>query len=50
MRPGLAFDHSLSRLGHGKGFYDRFIRKYVSSGRQRPILGACPRREIAACG
>lgn len=45
MAVGLAFDLSLSRLGHGKGFYDRFIRKYVSSGRQRPILGAYPRRD-----
>jgi len=36
---GVAFDHSLSRLGHGKGYYDRFITSYVASGRSRPLLG-----------
>ncbi|CAG8591482.1 3696_t:CDS:2 [Paraglomus brasilianum] len=26
--PGLAFDHKKNRLGHGKGFYDRYLAKY----------------------
>ncbi|KAH7923451.1 5-formyltetrahydrofolate cyclo-ligase [Leucogyrophana mollusca] len=37
--PGVAFDRSLSRLGHGKGFYDRFITSYAAS-RPRPFLVA----------
>ena len=54
----MAFDRSLSRLGYGKGFYDRFLASYASppaqQGRgdgstplqpqQRPKLGEyCPR-------
>jgi 5-formyltetrahydrofolate cyclo-ligase len=36
---GVAFDCSLSRLGHGKGYYDRFISSYIASGRNKPLLG-----------
>lgn len=49
LMPGMAFDTSMGRLGHGKGFYDFFLTSYAptigpDSGRagKMPFLGMNP--------
>ena len=43
LMPGVAFDRQMNRIGHGKGYYDRFIQQcydYAKKlGREPPALG-----------
>lgn len=50
--PGVAFDHSLSRLGHGKGYYDKFLSSYTSAhcGHKPKLVALALREQILEAG
>ncbi|KIW63854.1 5-formyltetrahydrofolate cyclo-ligase [Phialophora macrospora] len=57
LMPAVAFDQAHRRLGHGKGFYDRYLSKYKnaldsgSTARPMPVLvGIALRQQILAPG
>ncbi|KAM3419571.1 hypothetical protein BST61_g2911 [Cercospora zeina] len=51
--PAVAFDRELNRLGHGAGFYDRFLTRNFGDGKngQKPYLfGLCLAEQIVPDG
>ncbi|KAK3645696.1 hypothetical protein LTR56_003702 [Elasticomyces elasticus] len=50
--PGVAFDEDMSRLGHGAGFYDKFLSRYCEGGkRKKPFLiGLCLTEQVLPKG
>ncbi|KAK5737203.1 hypothetical protein LTR17_006812 [Elasticomyces elasticus] len=50
--PGVAFDEDMSRLGHGAGFYDKFLSRYYEGGkRKKPFLvGLCLTEQVLPRG
>lgn len=41
LMPGMAFDSHNRRLGHGRGFYDRYLQRYQSASKSR-TAGSMP--------
>ncbi|KAH9971848.1 5-formyltetrahydrofolate cyclo-ligase [Lactifluus volemus] len=53
--PAVAFDRSLARLGHGKGYYDRFLSSYSSlasaRGHSKPLfVGLALKEQVLDAG
>ncbi|KAK0260270.1 hypothetical protein LTR91_012116 [Friedmanniomyces endolithicus] len=50
--PGVAFDTQMNRMGHGAGFYDRFLTRWCEDGeRKKPFLvGLCLAEQVLPNG
>jgi 5-formyltetrahydrofolate cyclo-ligase len=50
--PGVAFDPHMNRIGHGAGFYDRYLTRYCNAGkRKKPFLvGLCLAEQVLPAG
>lgn len=49
--PGVAFDHSFNRLGHGRGYYDRFlnameVKLQARQAKLPPLVGLAFREQM----
>ncbi|BFZ63005.1 hypothetical protein YB2330_004117 [Saitoella coloradoensis] len=49
--PAVAFDQNMARLGHGKGYYDKYIKACEEKMGRRPLLvGLCLEEQVVKVG
>ncbi|GAO47381.1 hypothetical protein G7K_1589-t1 [Saitoella complicata NRRL Y-17804] len=49
--PAVAFDRDMARLGHGKGYYDKYIKACEEKMGRRPLLvGLCLEEQVVEVG
>ncbi|GAB1744102.1 hypothetical protein NU219Hw_g1133t1 [Hortaea werneckii] len=50
--PGVAFDRDMARMGHGAGFYDGYLTRLVTEGRQKKpfLVGVCLAEQVLEPG